>query len=40
MIEDAGACWPLKWTGPALNARNSAHASEVVEVSYETFELK
>lgn len=34
------ACWPLKWTGPALNARTSAHATEVVEVSYETFELK
>lgn len=34
------ACFPLKWTGPALNARNSGHASESIMISYETFEMK
>jgi phage tail-like protein len=32
--------WCSKWTGPSLNAKNSGHASETIEVSYETFELK
>ena len=33
-------CWPSKWTGPALNARSSGHASEKIEISWETMELK
>ena len=32
--------WPSKWTGPALNARSSGHASEKIEISWETMELK
>jgi phage tail-like protein len=33
-------CWPGWYTGPALNARSSAHASEKIEISYETMEWK
>jgi phage tail-like protein len=33
-------CWATKWRGPSLNARNSGHANESLEISYETFELK
>jgi len=32
-------CWPSKYTGPALNARNSAHATEALEILYERFEM-
>ncbi len=48
-LNDAGAemgrinlyeCWPSKWTGPALNARNSGHATEALEIVWETMELK
>jgi phage tail-like protein len=33
-------CWPKKWKGPAMNAKNSGHATEVLEISWETMELK
>ena len=33
-------CWPSKWVGPALNARNSAHATEKLEIVFETMEMK
>ncbi len=33
-------CWPTKWTGPSLNARNSAHATEKLEIVFDTMELK
>lgn len=33
-------CYPTKWKGPALNARNSAHATEMIEVVFERMELK
>lgn len=33
-------CWPTGYKGPALNSRNSAHATEKLEISYETMELK
>ena len=33
-------CWPSKWSGPNLNARNSGHAMEKVEISWETMDLK
>jgi phage tail-like protein len=33
-------CWPTKWKGPALNAKNSGHATEILEISWETMELK
>jgi phage tail-like protein len=33
-------CYPTKWTGPALNAKNSGHASETIEILYERFEVK
>ena len=33
-------CWPTRWKGPALNARNSGHATEKLEISWETMELK
>ena len=32
--------WPTKWVGPNLNARNSGHAIEKLEISWETMELK
>ncbi len=33
-------CWPSKWSGPSLNAKSSAHATERLEISWETTELK
>jgi phage tail-like protein len=33
-------CWPKKYTGPALNARNSAHATESIEIAFETMDMK
>jgi phage tail-like protein len=33
-------CWPTKYKGPDLNSRNSAHATEAIEIAYETFEMK
>jgi phage tail-like protein len=33
-------CWPTKWTGPALNAKTSAHASESIEIVFERMEMK
>ena len=33
-------CWPIKYKGPDLNSRNSAHATEAIEIAYETFEMK
>ena len=43
--EEAGrmnfySTWPSKWVGPSLNARSSGHASEKLEISWETMELK
>jgi hypothetical protein len=31
---------PVKWSGPSFNSRNSGHAVEKLEVSWETFEYK
>ena len=35
-------CFPVRWSAPELleNAKNSAHASEKLEISWETMELK
>lgn len=33
-------CWPCRWSGPSLNARSSGHATEKLEISWETMELK
>ena len=33
-------CWPSKWSGPSLNAKSSGHATEKMEISWETCELK
>lgn len=33
-------CWPSKWSGPALNSRNSGHASEKIELTFENYEIK
>jgi phage tail-like protein len=33
-------CWPKKYHGPSLNARNSAHATEALEIAFETMEMK
>jgi phage tail-like protein len=32
--------WPSKWVGPSLNAKNSGHAQEKLEFSWEYMELK
>lgn len=32
-------CWPSKWSGPALNARNSGHASEKLDLVCESIEI-
>jgi phage tail-like protein len=32
--------FPVKWAGPALNARNSGHATERLEVVFERLEMK
>jgi phage tail-like protein len=48
-FNDAGAAahrlifsnvWPTKWTGPALNAKSSAHATETIEFVAESYEFK
>jgi phage tail-like protein len=33
-------CWPIKYYGPALNSRNSAHATEAIELAYEMSDMK
>jgi phage tail-like protein len=33
-------CFPIKWTGPSLNAKSSGHATESIQISYETSEMK
>jgi phage tail-like protein len=33
-------CWPTKYIGPSLNARNSANATEALEIAFETMEMK
>jgi len=33
-------CYPKKYKGPSLNSRNSQHATESIEIVYETFEMK
>ena len=33
-------CWPTKYHGPALNSRNSAHATESIELAFEGLEMK
>jgi len=33
-------CWPGGYKGPALNAKSSAHATEKIEISFETMEWK
>lgn len=33
-------CWPTRWKGPELNAKNSAHATETLEIAFERFEMK
>ncbi len=33
-------CFPTKWQGPELNAKSSGHATEKIEVQWETMELK
>ena len=43
--EEAGrlnlySCYPTKWSGPALNAKNSGPAQEKIEISWETMDLK
>jgi len=49
MLNDAGEeamrynfqeCWPVKYGGPTLNSRNSAHATESLDIAFETFEMK
>ena len=33
-------CWPTKYIGPALNARNSSNATEAIEFCFERHEMK
>ena len=33
-------CFPTKWDGPAMNAKNSGHAVEKIEISFERMEIK
>ena len=33
-------CFPTKWVGPALNAKNSGHATEKIELAFERMEWK
>jgi phage tail-like protein len=35
-----GGCWPEKYRVPGLNAKNSGHATEILEISFERLELK
>src|SRR5260370_37449397 len=32
--------WPKKYTGPSFNSRNSANATEALEIVYEHYEMK
>jgi T4-like virus tail tube protein gp19 len=32
-------CWPTKWSGPSLNARNSGHAVEKLTVNFEEWKF-
>ena len=32
-------CWPSKYYGPSLNARNSAHATEGLDIKFETLTM-
>jgi len=33
-------CWPTKWKGPELNASNTGHPTEAIEIAFERVELK
>jgi phage tail-like protein len=33
-------CWPTKYTGPNLSARNSTNATESIEICFERCEMK
>lgn len=33
-------CYPTKWTGPSLNAKQSAHATEGIDIIFERMEMK
>jgi phage tail-like protein len=33
-------CWPTKYYGPSLSARNSSNATEAIEICFETMEMK
>lgn len=33
-------CWPAKWKGPSLSATSSGHATESIQIAWETMELK
>ncbi len=33
-------CWPTRWSGPSLNAKNSGQAVEKIEISCERMELR
>ncbi|HZX97070.1 MAG TPA: phage tail protein [Myxococcales bacterium] len=32
-------CFPVKWTGPALNSHASGHASESLEIAFEELQM-
>jgi phage tail-like protein len=32
--------WPCRWKAPSLNARNSGHATEAIEIVFERIEMK
>ncbi|GEM_PF-553867 len=33
-------CWPVRWKGPSLDAKNSGHATETLEIVFERIEMK
>jgi phage tail-like protein len=33
-------CWPTRWSGPSLNAKNSGHATEKIELVCERMEFR
>lgn len=33
-------CWPMRWSGPSLNAKNSGHAVESIELSCERMDFR
>lgn len=33
-------CWPVAWVMATANAKNSGHATETIEISYETLTIK